>query len=96
MLEGLAGKIAARIAADEFAHAPPLLASASTADMGRDQHVGQVPQRARCGQRLFGQSVQSGFLGKNSEEAGNGVRFRSLLKYRPALPASPFLKNPPP
>jgi hypothetical protein len=36
---GLAGKITARIAADEFAHAPPLLASASTAEMGRDQHV---------------------------------------------------------
>jgi hypothetical protein len=33
MLEGLAGKIAARIVADEFANAPPLLATASTADV---------------------------------------------------------------
>jgi hypothetical protein len=33
MREGNAGKITARMATDEFAHAPPLLASASTADV---------------------------------------------------------------
>jgi hypothetical protein len=42
MLEGIAGKITTRMATDEFAHAPPLLASASAAGMGRDQNVGQV------------------------------------------------------
>jgi hypothetical protein len=43
MLEGLADKLGARIPTYEFAHAPPLLASSSIADMGRDQDVGQIP-----------------------------------------------------
>ena len=35
MLEGLARKIAARVLADERAHAPPLLAASAAADVGR-------------------------------------------------------------
>jgi hypothetical protein len=53
-------KIAARVVADKFAHPPPRFPPALTADMGRHQHVGEIPERARRGQRFFGEGVEAG------------------------------------
>ena len=45
-------KIAARVVAHEFAHAPPQFAPAVPADMGSHQHVGEIPEGLSVGMVL--------------------------------------------
>jgi len=57
VFEGRTRKIAARGVADEFAHPPPQFPPALTTDMGRHQHVGEIPERIRRRQRFFNENV---------------------------------------
>ena len=57
MLKRRPGKIAARVVAEKFVHAPPQCRSTVPSYVGRHQHVGEIPERASRRQGFLSEGI---------------------------------------